>query len=93
MDFEAMKLFWGIWTSIGLLTGIATSWISLSDEEKKMETLDSMRKSLGMYAYYFPPATLLLIIFGVSVLVYVLLWPVSGGLWIRKRLAKGKNVE
>jgi len=89
MDSEAIRVFWGIWIGLGVITGIITSWISLSSDEKKEETLDQMRGALGAYAWAFNPSMLLTMVFIMSVLVYVIFWPVSLPLWIRKRRRRG----
>ncbi len=87
MDSEAIKLFWGIWMSAGIVLGLFTTWISFQDKGKKQETLDKVTDALGpMVAATFAPAQILLMIYISGALFYAAFWPVGMSMWLRKRL-------
>ncbi len=87
MDAEAIKLFWGIWMSAGIVLGFFTTWISFKDPEKKQQTLDKVTDALGpMVAATFAPSQILLMIYISGALFYAAFWPVGMTMWLRNRL-------
>ncbi len=87
MDAEAIKLFWGIWMSTGIILGFFTTWISFKNEERKQATIDRVMEALGpMVAAQFGRSQILLMIYISGALFYVAFWPVGMVMWLRKRL-------